>query len=189
MVFMRKLAKCHAASIVLNQRMSGALEEGIFDMFCLDGTFRGYFEQHPIALLEEVKSWGEEFESMLPKLEKISARYRSLAHEATISKRGLNVLVHGDPWYTNLLVQKEGTSVKDVRMIDWQLNSWASLATDILYFCFRSLNETDYEEGLEYLLEEYHGHLARVLQKLNYERVPTLEDVQGEIHDHFFHGE
>lgn len=52
MVFMRKLAKCHAASIVLNQRMSGALEEGIFDMFCLDGTFRGYFEQHPIALLE-----------------------------------------------------------------------------------------------------------------------------------------
>lgn len=190
-VFMRKLAKFHAASIILNQRLNGDLERVIFDSFCSDGPFAAYFDQHPFALVEEVTSWGEEFASLVPKLERIAASYRTLAHSATRSQRGLNVLVHGDPWYTNLLLKKDesGDGVEDVRMIDFQLTSWASLATDILNFCFRSLNEVDYEGGLDYLVQEYHGHISRVLKRLNYDKVPTLEDITAEIHDHFFHGE
>lgn len=188
-VFMRKLAKYHAATLILNQKMNGELEKVIFDSFIVDGPFRAYFEQHPHALVEEVKSWGPEYESLVPKLERIAESYCKVAHNATISKRGLNVLVHGDPWYTNLLVQKSENAVEDVRMIDFQLNSWASLAIDLLYFFFRALNEEDYEDGLDYLLEIYHGHLERVLRKLDYENIPNFDDIKGEIRDNFFHGE
>ena len=106
-----------------------------------------------------------------------------------MSKRELNVLVHGDPWYTNLLIKKTGDVLEDVRMIDFQLSSWGSVTVDLLYFIFRSLNEQDYEEGFDYLLEIYHHHLAKVLEESKYERVPALGDIKAEVRDRFFHGE
>lgn len=189
-VFMRKLAKYHASTLILNQKLNGQLEKQIFDQFLVDGPFKVYFEAHPFALIDEVKSWGEEYESMIPKLERIAPSYLKLAHEAITSKRGFNVLAHGDLWSTNLLIKKTtGQKVDDVRMIDFQLNGWASMASDILNFAFRALNEEDYEAGLGYLIEIYHQHLDAVLKKLNYDKVPSLEDIHADIRDGFFHGE
>lgn len=187
-VFMRKLGKYHACTMVLNEKMNGDLEKFPFEQFVTVGPFLPYFEHHPFALVEEVKTWGAEFEQMVPKLEKIAQSFCKLAHEATISKRGLNVLAHGDLWYTNLLVKKTRQDVDDVRMIDFQLNGWASLATDILNFAFRALNEEDYEEGIDYLVDIYYDQIASTLRKLNNERVPTRDDISAEIHDKFFHG-
>lgn len=184
----RKLAKYHAATLVLNKRLNGALEEPTFETFSIDGPYKEYMTNHPYAVLEAVTSWGDEFAHLIPKLEKIAKKYRELAHEATVSKRGLNVLVHGDIWYTNVLVKKHECIVEDIRLIDFQLNCWASLAVDILYFVFRSLNEEDYETGFDYLIEIYHENLARVLEKIQYFKVPTLKDIKREIHDQFFHG-
>lgn len=185
-IVMRKLAKLHAASIILNQQLNGELEKDPFDVFSIDGPFRGAFKRYFIAVLDEAKKWGQGFKSICEKLKKIEGIYAEVAHQATISKRGLNVLVHGDLWYTNVLVKK--AVPKDVQLIDFQFIGWASLTTDLLHFIFRSLNEEDYQNGFDYLVEIYHSELARVLHKLQYHEIPTLEDIKMEIHDHLFHG-
>lgn len=188
-ILMRKLAKLHAALMTLNVQRNGELErEDTFGSYFQHGQFNAFFKQFPYALIEEVQTWGSEFAGVVPKLEKIADSFITLMHDSTISRRGWNVMAHNDLWYTNIMMKKEGREVVDVLMIDFQLNRWASIASDLLYICFRDLNVEDYADGVDYLIEVYHSHLQRVLQKLRLAKVPTFEDILAEVHDNFFHG-
>lgn len=188
-ILMRKLAKLHAGLMAVNEQRKGELElEDRFGNYFVQGPFHAFFKQFPYDLIEEVKTWGSEFEGIVPKLEKIADNFTTVMHDATISRRGWNVLAHNDLWYTNVMMKKEGEAVVDVLMIDFQLCRWASIASDLLYVFFRNLNVEDYANGVDYLIEIYHSHLQRVLEKLRSAKVPTLEDVLAEVHDNFFHG-
>lgn len=190
-ILMRKLAKFHAAMMTLNQRKNGAFEKmDTLGSYFLQGPFHAFFKEYPYALVEEVKKWGSEFEGIAAKLEKIAGTVVQRFHDATISHRGLNVLAHNDLWYTNVMVKmdEEKNSAEDVLMIDFQLNRWASVTSDLLHIFFRCLKREDYEGGLDYQIEIYHSNLQRVLTKLKSSKVPTLEDILEEVHDNFFHG-
>lgn len=189
---MRKLAKYHAAMMTLNERKNGALEKSdTLGSYFLHGPFHAFFKEYPYALVEEVKKWGSEFEGIAAKLEKIAGSVIQRFHDATISNRGLNVLAHNDLWYTNVMVKmdKEKNLAEDVLMIDFQLNRWASVTSDLLHICFRCLKREDYENGINYQIEVYHSHLQRLLTKLKCTKVPTLEEILEEVHNNFFHGE
>lgn len=188
-VVMRKMAKLHASSMVLNWNMKGQLEELAFDMFCKDGPFLEHFLWFFDDLTEAIRSSEDkDYESILLKLKVIKEDYPNLAHRATTSKRGLNALNHGDLWYTNVLAKKTGSIVEDVQLIDFQLMGWASISTDLLCFFFRSLNEEDYQHGFDELVKVYHDNLSRVLLKMNYPKIPSLDDILAELKDNFLHG-
>lgn len=188
-IFLRKLAKLHAASLIYNQMRKGALEKHQLEMFRVDGVFQKVFVSHIVAFVEEVKAWGDEFKAMIPQLEYISENYLELA-DRLATRKGLNVQLHGDLWFNNFLFKMDPESGEplDALLIDFQLTCWASLGHDLVYFFYTSLNEADYQNHLPELIEVYYNHLERVLAKLNYKNIPTLEDVKLEVKKCLFHG-
>lgn len=181
-IVLRKLAKFHASSLILNKKWSGKLEKRKFNLF--DGSTNDFFCQHFRVLIKDMETWGSEFEQIIPKLEAVERKYQERLSQNVTSKRGLDLLIHGDPWFNNLLI-KNGDPL-DVLLIDFQTASWGTLAVDLIYFTITSLNEEDFEDREEFL-RVYHGHLDRVLKKLKWEREITYEDVLKEYKDKFCH--
>lgn len=179
---LRKLAKFHAASLVLNKKWSGELEKQNFKLF--DGPFNDVISNNIRALAKEMVNWGSDFEAMIPKLQDCADNYSTLGRQSILSKQGLNLLIHGDPWFNNLLLKAEPES--DALLIDFQTVSWASLGIDLVYFSITSLNEEDFENREDFL-RIYHSHLERVLKKLSWKDVPTFDEVLAEYKNTFFH--
>lgn len=181
-IVLRKLAKMHASSLILNQKWDGSLAQRKVLLF--DGGFNetacGFIE----ALTKDMKSWGSDYVSLIPKLEATVDQYGKLAGNNLRSKRGLNVMIHADLWYNNMMF-KDGDS-SNALLIDFQTTSWGSLAIDLVYFTITSLSSVDFEKREEFI-EIYHSHLERVLKKLKWENVPTFEDVLQEYKDKFYH--
>lgn len=189
---LKKLAKYHAGSMVANKNNKGKFSAHPFDAFGIDGGFVEVLILNARAMGEEIKSFGEEFQSVAKKWPLFVDNFVRLLGENMLSKRQLNVLIHGDLWFSNLMfkqLEKGEEVLEDVLLIDFQLSGWGSMAIDLIHFCFTSLNEKDYENHLEELLEIYHGNLARVLKKLNWEEIPTLMDVLSEFEDKIVHGQ
>lgn len=185
-ILMRKMAKMHASSMVLNQRLEGQLEEKEFKMFT--GEFLQMMINHIAAVAKDMETWGEDYQPLIPKVKYCVEHFKELNLKNVQSKRGLNVLIHGDPWFNNMLLRGDQKKEEDldVLLIDFQTVSWATLAIDLIYFTVTSLSADDFENREE-LIAEYHGHLERVLKKLNYKNVPSLRDVVNEYKDRFLH--
>lgn len=181
-VVLRKLAKFHAASLVLNKKWSGKVEQRKIKLF--EGDLSLLFRTHLRALVEDMRTWGSDYEHIIPKLADAEINYKTLCLQNVTSDRGLDLLIHADPWFTNLLIRNGDTL--DVVIIDFQTAAWGSLAIDLIYFTITSLNEKDFEQREE-LLKVYHGHLERVLQKLQWERKISYKDVLREYKDKFLH--
>lgn len=181
-ILLRKLAKFHAASLILNKNLEGQLEKLRLKVF--DGSFCDITCCYIRAMIEDMGSWGSDYESIIPKLEANVKQYAEQTRQNVFSKRGLNLMVHADPWYNNMMF-RSGSS-PDAILIDFQTAGWASLAIDLIYFMVTSLSPEDFAEREEFIAF-YHGHLERVLQKLKWEKVPTLADVQQEFKDRFYH--
>lgn len=188
-LMLKKLAKLHASSLICNLRKNGALEKYDYDVFRIKACFQNVFTNHMEAFLAAVKSWGSEFELMIPKLEYISEHYLELADRAVSAKGPLNVLAHNDLWFNNLLYKNESSKGRpsDVIFIDFQLTAWTSLAVDIIVFFYTSLNEVDYQDNFKDLIKIYHQNFERILKKLNYGPIPTVEDILKEVRNRQFH--
>lgn len=191
LILMRKLAKLHAGSMVANAKEGGQFAVRTFDSFRVDGAFRDIMLNHVRAFHGELLSWGEEFAAVADKWELFTEHFLRLAEENILSRRELNVLIHADLWFTNVMAKhaSENAGVEDVLLIDFQTSSWGSLAIDLLHFCFTSLNEEDYEQRMDELIGVYQGHLERVLRKHKWGNVPTKEEILREVDDKIVHGE
>lgn len=188
-IFLRKLAKLHGASMIYNQTQKGRLEKHKMECYRIEGLFKNVYVNHMAAFLEEVKSWGEEFSEMIPKLEYISTNYLQLGDKMA-KRKGISAIIHGDLWLSNFLFKKDPETKEplDAIFIDFQLSCWASLSHDLINFFFTSLNEDDYQNHMTELVEVYYSHLERVLLKLNFKNLPTLDDLKLEIKENLFHG-
>lgn len=184
-VLLRKLAKFHAASMVLNKTLDGDLEKLNCKLF--DGTFNVAILDHIQDLANEMQSWGANYEALIPKMRNLAPRYLDLARNSCRSRSGLNALIHADPWYNNVLL-REGSDDRepDVILIDYQTISWCSIGMDLVYLSITSFNESEFEDR-DRLIRLYHSHLERVLRKLNWERVPTADEVIAEYRDAFWY--
>lgn len=190
-IVLRKLAKLHASSIICNRRRNGELEKEEYDLFRIEGAFKPVFVNHMQAFVAAVKSWGSEFDALIPKLEYIAENYLELADKTVTSKGPLNVLAHNDLWFNNILFKKDPVDcgkLSDAIFVDFQMIGWGSPAIDILHFFHTSLNEGDYQENYRNLIGIYHSHLERVLKKLEHDKVPTVEEILDEVKKHQFHG-
>ncbi|XP_055855152.1 uncharacterized protein LOC129918566 [Episyrphus balteatus] len=174
---LKKLAKMHATSAVLNEREPGISKD--FD--------RGLFNRHTnnysplfVGLLEacgklvsqwdDFKEYGEKMLALKPKL----MEYGNQVFDPIDGH--LNVLTHGDFWINNAMFN-EGPNEHpiDVILLDFQYSCWGSPAIDLHYFFNTSLREEIRLHQQDELFQYYYNVFAGTLKALRFKaKIPSL---------------
>ncbi|XP_055855056.1 uncharacterized protein LOC129918494 [Episyrphus balteatus] len=174
---LRKLAKMHATSAVLNER-----QPGIFKSYD-----RGMFNRHTnsysplyVGLLDacgkmvsqwdDFKEYGEKLLALKPKL----MEYGKQVFD--VNDDHVNVLAHGDFWINNAMF-KEGPNEHpdDIILIDFQYSCWGSPAIDLHYFFHSSLREEIRMHQQDELFQYYYDIFAGTLKALRFKaKIPSL---------------
>ncbi|KAH8359984.1 hypothetical protein KR093_009931 [Drosophila rubida] len=174
---LRKLAKMHATSAVLNERECGALET--YD--------RGMFNRHTdnyapcfLGLIQaasrRVSQWPG-YEQYAAKLDALIPVYMELGKRVFDVCPGINVLAHGDLWTNNVLVKYDKVTgePEDVIIIDFQYAAWGSPAIDLFYFLNSSLQFDFHVHHQQELIQYYFEIFSETLRKLRYKSpIPSL---------------
>lgn len=189
---LRKLAKMHAASAVLNERESGCLEtfnRGMFNRYT-DNYAPGF-----VGLLgaceRRVSEWGGEFAHLARKLKNLKPMYMELGKRVFDCIAGhLNVLAHGDLWTNNVMVKYDEFTGEplDAIIIDFQYSAWGSPAIDLLYMLNTSMNEEIHLRRQDELIQYYYNVLADTLKRLSFKsQVPSLHKFHLQLESKAFY--
>lgn len=191
-IVLRKLAKMHACSVVLNEREPHCLEhydKGMFNRYTENYApcFRGCFE----ACTRKVAQWPE-FKELTDKLSSLHPRFMELGKQVFDPMPShLNVFSHGDLWTNNILVKYDKKSRKplDVIIIDFQYSAWSSPAVDLFYLLNTSLSEEIDLNDHDELIQHYYKHLRETLEKLKFQgSIPSLHQFHLQLHEKSFYG-
>ncbi|XP_030565748.1 uncharacterized protein LOC115766082 [Drosophila novamexicana] len=182
-LILRKLAKMHATSAVLNERNAGSLEKydrGFFNRYT--DAYSGYFVG---GLLAAARWMSQEPECAQygQKLFELAPHYMDIGRECFAPLReSVNVLAHGDVWTNNVMVKYDAVTGRpvDILLIDFQYSFWGSPTIDLHHFFNTSLREPLRREEQGALFEFYHRIFRNILTKLNYKQnpIPTLHQFQ-----------
>lgn len=192
-IVLRKLAKMHACSAVLNERENK----------CLERYDRGMFNRHTenyapcyVGLLEACARRVKQMPNMqvyAEKLMKLKPQYMELAKRVfDPTNNHLNVFAHGDLWTNNFLVKycKDTKKPIDVMIIDFQYSAWGSPGIDLFYFMNSSMVEDLHLNAQEELIHYYYGYLADTLRKLNFGgHIPSMHQFHQQMQQKLFYGE
>lgn len=188
---LRKLAKMHATSAVLNERELGALEtydRGMFNRHT--DNYAPIFEGMIQAASRCVAQWPG-YEHYAEKLNDLVPVYMELGKRVFDVSAGINVLAHGDLWTNNVLVKyNEATAQpEDVIIIDFQYAAWGSPAIDLFYFLNSSLQLDFHLHHQEELIEYYFKIFSDTLRKLRYKsHIPSLHNFHLQLKEKSFYG-
>ncbi|XP_039493860.1 uncharacterized protein LOC120453296 [Drosophila santomea] len=190
-IVLRKLAKMHATSAVLNERENHILESydrGFFNRYTdnYEPAFVGMFQ----AATRRVAQWPG-YEKYAEKMEALVPIYMELGKKIfDISPGHINVLAHGDLWTNNVLVKYDEQTGEpiDVVIIDFQYTAWGSPALDLFYFLNSSLEFDLHQNQQEQLIAYYFGYFVDTLRKLQYQStIPSLHQFHQQLHQKKFY--
>lgn len=191
-IVLRKLAKMHACSAVLNEREPHCLEhfdKGMFNRHTevYAPCFVGCFE----ACTRRVAQWPE-FKDLHQKLVELTPFYMELGKRVFDPLPShLNVFAHGDLWTNNVLVKYDKKTKKplDVIIIDFQYSAWTTPAVDLFYLMNTSLTEEMHLHKQDELIHHYYTYLRDTLEKLRYQgKIPTLHEFHQQLQEKSFYG-
>jgi Ecdysteroid kinase-like family len=131
---LRKLARMHAASAVVNQRNPSALKNIDTGFFTRKtDSFHVMFESLCDAMLGEVATW-EGFEHYAKKLVNVRKSLVKNAQRAFDCDEGdFHVLNHGDLWTNNLMYSYDDSgALADCVLLDFQFAAFGSPALDLI---------------------------------------------------------
>ncbi|KAM7360747.1 uncharacterized protein ACRADG_007451 [Cochliomyia hominivorax] len=188
---LRKLAKMHAASAVLNEREPHTLESYDCGMFNRHTeNYAPYFVGCMEACARRIAQWPE-FKPLSEKLFKLLPQYMELGKQVFDPwPNHLNVFCEGDLWTNNVLIKYDPNTKKplDAVIIDFQYAAWGSPAIDLLYFLNSSLREELHPEGHDELIQFYYEHLSVTLKKLKYQgKIPSLHKFHMQMEEKSFY--
>ncbi|XP_073823769.1 uncharacterized protein [Musca autumnalis] len=191
LIVLRKLAKMHACSAVLNEREPHCLEhydKGMFNRHTeiYAPCFRGCFE----ACTRRVAQWPE-FKDIHKKLVDLIPLFMELGKRVFDPLPShFNVFAHGDLWTNNVLVKYDKKTQKplDVIIIDFQYSAWTSPAVDLFYFLNGSLIEGLDLEKMDEFIHHYYTYLRETLEKLKYQgSIPSLHKFHQQLQEKSFY--
>ncbi|EDV91301.1 uncharacterized protein LOC6568323 [Drosophila grimshawi] len=183
-LILRKLAKMHATSAVLNERTAGCLEKydrGFFNRYT--NAYSGYFVG---GLLAAARWMSQEPECAHygKKLFELAPHYMDIGRECFAPLRdSVNVLAHGDVWTNNVMVKYDAVTGRpvDVLLIDFQYSFWGSPTIDLHHFFNTSLLEPLRRQEQSALFEFYHRIFRDILSKLKYKQQPIPSLLQFQL--------
>ncbi|XP_041763726.1 uncharacterized protein LOC121589126 [Anopheles merus] len=190
-----KLAKLHACSRIVYEA-----EPTLFDLMmqgCISEdpkkqTFLPYYRRCVGQVMRLVQQWNKDgrWNSILGKLDKL--RDKIIPYGCDVYHRRddcFNVLNHNDIWVNNMMFQfEQGTGVKDVLLLDYQLSFYGSPGIDLNFLLYGSLQPEIRKLHLMELVQLYHTTLRGTLEQLHYGgTIPSLPDIHVEIIRKGFH--
>ncbi|GAB0088779.1 uncharacterized protein DMENIID0001_032430 [Sergentomyia squamirostris] len=177
---MEKLAKMHAATVVLNEKQPGYFSHFNTGIFNRKATaFVDFFVQHLDIFIDELSSWPDH-KQYKPKLQKLRENLNERASQVyDPSKDFMNVLNHGDLWTNNIMFTfDDKNNATDLLFVDLQFSCWTSPTVDFLYFAHNSLKEDIRQTKLAEIIQHYHTHLCELLRKMNSKiKIPSLREL------------
>lgn len=125
---------------------------------------------------EKIASWS---------LESLLINSRLIIPRVALQKMrcGFQVLNHGDIWINNMLFKSDDNgNCIDVKFIDYQIASWGSPITDLMYFLLTSVQDDIKTAHFDELIAFYHKELVKSLNELNYSKdIPTLDVMKQDL--------
>jgi hypothetical protein len=190
-ILLEKLGNFHAVSMVLAGKCPGIFGNFSFGMFNEDDELMYEFMDNTFGdILEVVMEW-EGFEEITRKLQKIKENFRSKIFKFLEQTTDFPVLNHGDVWTNNVMFKPKTDSqvLEDIVFVDYQIGFYSSLGIDFNYFLYTSPSVEVRGSCEDEFLETYYEALAGNLKKLDYQKIPTFDEVRAEIKRYEFYGE
>ncbi|XP_001847799.2 uncharacterized protein LOC6037948 [Culex quinquefasciatus] len=193
MLIMRKIAKFHAASMIMACKSPTKRKEFEQDfgygflnpkVSRENNTVMGIFTQGLSTLIECASKWTNLDSDIVKKLRALKPVYKERL-EKSLNQQcldGFKVMNHGDLWSNNMLFKycPDGTP-QDVIFVDYQLSCYTSPGVDLNYSLVNCPTFEVREKHRDGLIAEYHKTLTAVLKEAGYEKIPSLADVKKEI--------
>lgn len=76
-------------------------------------------------------------------------------------------VVHNDYWVNNMMIKYSNDQPEHVKIIDFQITLYGSVAYDIIFFLFTSVKTTILENHFDELLQYYYDQLMSILGNSN----------------------
>ena len=196
------LGKFHAASMVFKERngdFGDKFKEGVYSK-SMESSYQPYYDGYFDHYLKALKSLPNG-EKLIEKVEKWRGKLYSLVCEALdYDENAFNVLCHGkltnftlsvayryflsgDMWSNNLMfLYDDDRNLKDLKLVDFQLPFWGSVAKDIYNFMMSSWQIDLKVKKFDELIKYYFDSLVENLTILEYKKpLPTFEDLKKEL--------
>ncbi|XP_065217306.1 uncharacterized protein LOC135843366 [Planococcus citri] len=190
---LKYLAKFHALSVKLHKTigLSESIKKNPFanlvedaDSTTPDDTSSAFTSQIPMFIDSLPQYLKDQFPHMVSELINLSSpeSITKMAQDSANAK--FKVLNHGDFWTNNIMFKyhEEKSTIKKVKLIDFQLTSWSSPVKDLIYFTLTSVKFEVYVEYFPQSLNIYLDTLNEVLGRLGcpiYDTESFMEDFQA----------
>lgn len=183
--YMRTLAKYHAGSVALHEANSDLVEsigkELTFTDSNRDTVHGKYFKSTLIGAATSVEAVGT-CHKFGKKLRNLSETIWDTLVEIFSQSRHVRVLNHGDAWMSNALFKHDPDGrVVSVKLVDFQLNRYASPGIDIHYFIMTSVREEVRNTRFDELIDEYRKTFNATLNRMQSDVRLSAEQLNDEM--------
>eukprot|EP00096_Caligus_rogercresseyi_P011259 TRINITY_DN4377_c0_g1_i1.p1 TRINITY_DN4377_c0_g1~~TRINITY_DN4377_c0_g1_i1.p1 ORF type:complete len:441 (+),score=54.64 TRINITY_DN4377_c0_g1_i1:151-1473(+) len=194
------MAELHGTGYLLFKKYPGGHESWKKNNFFAEPIHSDFFDSASESILQvfydnlsDLKNGSSKNDAMIEDfITKIKAFFNDLPEGVTLSKKSRDLfyesrtefktLIHGDPWFNNMLFKYEddGSKLLDVILLDMQVVYSGNIGSDLAYFFLSSVAYDNLSENLDGYIETYRNSIVEIMSKLNPDAVLSLslEDIK-----------